>query len=1234
MFRVVSLLLLLLLTPLAARAASQVKFISEIPVEKPLRLAVDREGRFFVTGQNGNVVMTSTEGKILLSLQTKDSSDKTILKKPTGIALDRDTIYIADKSLDRVVMFSRDGSYLDSFGSSGSGPGELSNPRGIFVNQGVVYVADYSNDRIQVFGANGVYQGAIGDSGGESSLKSPTDVAVDPNGIIYAIDGSSNQVKMFKANGSYAGKLNGVINPKSLAVASDGIYVTDQENCSILKFAFSGERISSFGSMGDGRAQFQEVGGIVTDSQGNVCIADTRKGSVQVIATDKGRVVEAVDWAPPPTSVRWLRDSPIQSRRIFWDSQGERLFTIDEKTDTVQVVKGDQLEQTLKVPDWTPVAVKVVQGSAWVVDRSESRIIKFDAAGKQLFTFGGSGSKPGFLSKPRDIAVLRDGTVYVADTGNDRIQVFTNDGVFLNIIGAEAGIPELRNPTAVEVDDKGNLYILSSSASHILRVAPDGKVLKRIGENEGRGKLDEPVSLAIIGHELLVLDAGASNIKVYSLAGDFLRQFGAKGEGKGEFRKPASLTVVSDNRIMVADYGNKRVQLLGIVHTPAPPQELSATAGMRSVELAWKGTSEPFVTGYRVYRAKGKPGNYMEIATVKHLSFQDSNLEPLVLYFYRVSAVARDGNEAVAKDFARATPIKYRTVPPKGLAATSQEWSVDLRWEPNRETFTDRYLIYRKDDNDKGVFELVGETKGTTFTEGKLESDTPYVYAVSTMSSDGMESDRTILKVKTIVATKPPLQLDVIDISNIFSNTYKIYETEGIGKILLTNNTRTQIDSLKLSFAIKSYMDFPSEIEIRNLPPQSSREIPLKAVFNNRILEVSEDTPVQAEIMVTYYENQKPRSYSKNHTVTLYEKHRMMWVEKDRVATFVTSKDPVLLEFARSVVTQYGEVSSPLVYASAIFDYLGHMGMTYLLHPTNPYQITEGQAAYVDYVQYPRDTLKRNSGVCTDLVVLFSAALESLGVRTMFLGIPGHLFMMFALGPVSELGDDTLGDMFVIYDDLMWVPVELTTVGSPFMKAWEVGSRTFNENKDKGTIDFTDPRSAWERYKPATLPFTDWRVQVIARGEVDKHYNNEMARINKIALKYLSIGHYQTLKKDPNDVNAMMQIGIIYGEGGEFEEALRYFEKADALSPKNPTINNNLGNLHYLKGDYREALVDYQHAAELDPADPYILINLTKCYLRLEQREKAADAFRKAMTMDREISQKYRAIAIELLGSL
>jgi len=148
-------------------------------------------------------------------------------------------------------------------------------------------VADYSNDRIQIFGPNGVYMGSIGDTGSsETMLKSPIDVAVDPSGLIYAIDASSNQVKIYKPGGEYAGILDGLDNPKTLAIATDGILVTDQKNCSVIKFTFNGERLFSFGSMGKGNGQFLEIAGIAVGNQGNVYIADTDKGTIQTITSE------------------------------------------------------------------------------------------------------------------------------------------------------------------------------------------------------------------------------------------------------------------------------------------------------------------------------------------------------------------------------------------------------------------------------------------------------------------------------------------------------------------------------------------------------------------------------------------------------------------------------------------------------------------------------------------------------------------------------------------------------------------------------------------------------------------------------------------------------------------------------------------------------------------------------------------------------------------------------------
>lgn len=1236
MFRIAVTVICLLLAVSANAAPHQVKFLAEVVIDKPERVAPDLNGNMYVTTKDGAIVVYTLDGKNVLKIQGKDPKGELLLKKPTGIAVYGENIYVCDKSQDKVVIFSRNGSYRDSFGEGGSSPKQFSNPEGIFVYQGVIYVADYGNDRIQVFSPNGVFLQSIGNTGqGESLLRSPTDVAVDSRGNVYAVDGDSRQVKIYRQNGTYFGKISGPAKPYSLAMAEDGIFVTDIDNYNVTKYNFNGERIFAFGTMGNGKVQFKEIWGISADSFGKVYAVDREKKSVQVIATDKIASSDLPFSVAPPTSVRWNKNLPYGVKKIAWDKSRNRLFAIDPENKSILIVREGQVEKAMKLVDRNPVTVDVdAQGFSWVFDREENQLLRLDNDGKIILKIGESGSREGYFSKAQDVFIGKDGLIYVADTNNDRVQVFNGDGVFMNVFTKGAGRQLMESPIFIDQDSKGNLYVLTDSRNVVVVLAPNGEVIREFGgKPPGRGKFETPVSLAVIGNEVMVLDAGTNSIKVFNLYGDFKREFGAKGEGKGDFRKPAAITVLDESRFLVADFGNKRIQEFSTIYTPSPPVELAAKGGMRTVELTWKAPEESYVESFRVFRSQDGESDYKEVATAKSNTFRDTNVLPEVKYSYRVSAQVRGGNENISLESVTAIPAKYTPAPPANLQAKSQEWSVDLTWQSDRQNYVDHYAVYRDSDEEDVPPLFLASTKEPAFSEGGLESDTDYTYLVSTVSVDGVESERIPVDISTIVATKPPLEIDILEMNDIFSNTYKIYENEGIGKVRLTNNTRDEIGTLKLAFNIKEYMDFPTELEVKNLPPRGSRDVVLKAVFNNKILEVTEDTPVQTELKASYYENQKQRSFSKNNTINLYEKHRMMWVNKDRVATFVTSKDPVALEFTRAIVTQYSDIGSPLVYAGAIYDYLGFMGMTYLQHPNNPYQIVEGKTNFVDYVQYPRETLKRNSGVCTDLVVLYAAALEGMGIRTMLLGTPDHLFIMFAVGLVSELGDSTMNGMFAIHDGTVWAPVELTLVGSPFMKAWETGSKEYYEWREKG-IEITDLNRAWGRYKPATLPVTDWRASIAKRPEVDKRYGNEIAKLNKIRLKYTSNRYFAQINKNPNDGMAYHQLAIIYGESGELDEARKFLEKADALLPGNPEVTNNLANLYYLKGDYQAARQAYEKAAELDPADPYILVNLALCYLRLDNKEKATETFLKATKKDPTLVKKYRSIAIELLGSM
>ncbi len=1220
------LVFLILALPLPVFAIHDIKFISEIKVGRPLFIEVDEEGRIYTTQKDGTVRVFSGNGETLFTLGGKVKGKEPIIKRPVGIDIYEDKIFVTDDALGKVVIFSRDGEYLDSFGEKGSGPKEFNTPTGIFVYNGVIYVADKGNDRIQFFGPNGVYMGSIGTEGAEDVLlEDPTDVVVDHNGLIYGVNSADRKVMIFDHAGKFLKIIAEDIKPYSIALDRDGVYISNAAKYNINKYDFNGKRLFAFGSQGTGRAQFRTMAGITVDRKGKVYAADTKRGIVQVFFP-KNNGSGWPEKLPPPSTIKWLGEINTKANKIYSKSR-KNLYAVNEKERTVIIIENNRVVKTLKVSKCRPVSVAVDhEGFLWVVDKAKKRLLKLDEHGQILLSIGSSGSKEGYFSDPADIAISKNGIIYVADRGNERIQAFNTDGVFLNIIGG-GGL--MKSPLAIVLGSDGTLYVLDDEKKTVSLYSDEGRMLMEFGgESEYRWRFDDPVSMAVTGNEIFVLDAGVNSVKVFTKSGKFLRAFGSKGTGKGGFKKSSSIVAVDDVVFLVSDTGNNRIQIFKTLHTPSTPVNMTANGGMRNVELAWDKNPETFVETYRVYRSEDSSTEFKEIAAVKANSYKDCDVLPDKKYYYRISAAAREGNDSIKSGAASAVPGRYVLSRPSGLKAVAKDRSVDFSWERNNEDFTACYVIYREEE---GKLKEVGRTESTAFTEMSIASDTTYTYWLSAVSTDGVDSEKVSVTVTTLVSTRPPLEIDVRQMHDVFSNTYKIYENEGIGRINIVNNTKDHISRLKIAFSIKEFMDFPSEMEIEDLPPGESREFVLKAVFNNKILNVTEDTPVQTEIKVSYYEHGTLKTFSKGHTINIYEKHRMGWNERNRIATFITPKDPTVLEFVRSVVTQYSDANDPLLYAGALFDALGVLGLTYMQDPSNPYQVTSGKTDFVDYIQYPRETLKRKSGDCDDLTSLYSAMLESIGIPTKLLFYSGHILMMFSTGIEGTEGSDTLDGMLVIRDGYAWVPVEVTLVGASFMKAWEAGSRSYYEREGKG-MDVMDIRSAWNKFKPANLPISEWRPDSVMRAAIEKRFGDESKTIRKIRVRLMSKKHIDTLRSAPKNVNALMQLGIVYARAGETVEALKAFKKGLAQDPKNAALKNNLGNVYFLDKKYTKARPAYEKATALDPKDSYIWINLTRCYLKLKIKDKAREAFKKANKINPEVSKKHKAIAMELMN--
>jgi DNA-binding beta-propeller fold protein YncE len=105
----------------------------------------------------------------------------------------------------------------------------------------------------------------------------------------------------------------------------------------------------------------------------------------------------------------------------------------------------------------------------YVADTANNRIQVFSSNGTFISKFGEFGARNGTLRSPEGIAIDQGGNVYVADTANNRIQVFSSNGTFIERWG-EYGLNEegLRSPSGIAIDSSsGNVYVADTANNRI-----------------------------------------------------------------------------------------------------------------------------------------------------------------------------------------------------------------------------------------------------------------------------------------------------------------------------------------------------------------------------------------------------------------------------------------------------------------------------------------------------------------------------------------------------------------------------------------------------------------------------------------------------------------------------------------------------------------------------------------------------------------------------------------------
>ena len=324
----------------------------------------------------------------------------------------------------------------------GDGDGHFSLPLGLATDSsGNVYVVDSGNSRIQKFDS----------SGNVNTFLRTWGWGVD--------DGSSSfQTCTSSCQAGTSGPGDGqFFSPVGVAIDSSGnVYVADTFNYRIQRFSSSGAFLGKWGISGALEGRFNLARDVATDSSGNVYVADSNYNRIQKFDSSANGNTFLRMWG------RGVDDGSPTFQTCTSSCQGGSSGTGDGQLDNPVGLATDS------------------SGNLYVADSGNDRIQKFDSSGTFLRTWGwgvddgsssfqtctsscqagSSGTGDGQFASPDDVAVDSSGNVYVTDSGNNRIQMFSSSGAFLTKWGSSgSGNGQFDSPVGVAADSTGNIYV-------------------------------------------------------------------------------------------------------------------------------------------------------------------------------------------------------------------------------------------------------------------------------------------------------------------------------------------------------------------------------------------------------------------------------------------------------------------------------------------------------------------------------------------------------------------------------------------------------------------------------------------------------------------------------------------------------------------------------------------------------------------------------------------------------
>ena len=197
--------------------------------------------------------------------------------------------------------------------------------------------------------------------------------------------------------------------------------------------------------------------------------------------------------------------------------------------------------------------------------------------GKQILSvpdisFGSPGNQAGQFQRPRDLEVAADGSLYIVDTDNHRVQHVAADGTplhtwgsFADAIAGDAAGGTFNQPWGIGIAPDGSVFVADTWNHRVQKFTADGEFIKMwgyFGQAETPDAFWGPRDIAVDSQgRVFITDTGNKRIVIFDSDGNYLSQFGTAGMTAGEFDEPIGIDIDSTGRVYLVDTWNQRIQV-------------------------------------------------------------------------------------------------------------------------------------------------------------------------------------------------------------------------------------------------------------------------------------------------------------------------------------------------------------------------------------------------------------------------------------------------------------------------------------------------------------------------------------------------------------------------------------------------------------------------------------------------------------------------------------------------